>query len=65
MPIYEYKCDDCGKQFSLLQQIGANEKNTKCADCGSRKVHKLISSFSSIAVSSFGSSGASSFSGGG
>ncbi len=46
MPIYEYTCMDCTRVFSLLQKIGTNEKETKCPECGSQNVKKMMSSFS-------------------
>lgn len=46
MPIYEYKCRKCNEAFSVLQKIGATEKDTDCLKCGSKDVKKLLSSFS-------------------
>ncbi|HBB69642.1 MAG TPA: zinc ribbon domain-containing protein, partial [Geobacter sulfurreducens] len=43
MPIYEYRCEDCGGTFSLLQKMGAGERETCCPACGSDRVRKLIS----------------------
>ncbi len=45
MPIYEYICNSCNKEFSLLQKMGSTEKDTICPHCGSRDVRKLISAF--------------------
>jgi putative FmdB family regulatory protein len=47
MPIYEYRCTECGKRFSRLQLVGANAKDTSCPKCESEKVERLISSFAS------------------
>ncbi len=41
MPIYEYKCHECGKVFEKLQSYSASLETT-CEDCNS-KVEKLIS----------------------
>lgn len=42
MPIYEYRCEKCHRQFEILQKI--NEKNLdKCPECGGQ-LTKLISS---------------------
>ncbi len=46
MPIYEYRCENCEKQFEMLQKITA-EPLTECPDCGG-PVHKLVSSTSFI-----------------
>lgn len=44
MPIYEYKCEKCGKVFDVLQKLNSDPVET-CIDCGG-KVEKLISSSS-------------------
>lgn len=41
MPIYEYKCEACGKTHEVLQRI-TEKPLKKCADCGG-KLDKLIS----------------------
>ena len=44
MPIYEYLCSQCGKNFEMLQNISAGPMK-KCIYCGGR-VKKLVSSSS-------------------
>ena len=57
MPIYEYKCEKCGKTYELLRSISAEDKDIICPKCSAKKkAKKLISSLGSIA----GSCGASS-----
>ncbi|HDY70722.1 MAG TPA: zinc ribbon domain-containing protein [Nitrospirae bacterium] len=63
MPLYEYQCLACNKSFSLLQKVGATEKDTTCPHCGSRDLRKLFSTFS--CCSGTPSLGASSGSSGG
>ena len=46
MPIYEYKCTKCGKEFELIQKF-SDKPATKCPDC-SGKVEKLISQSSFV-----------------
>ena len=41
MPIYEYKCQKCGKQFEAFQGISDPELKS-CKFCKG-KVHKLVS----------------------
>lgn len=45
MPIYEYRCSQCGsRQSKLWRSIGAvNETTLTCAKCGSRKLTRLVS----------------------
>ena len=40
MPIYEYHCDECGRESELL--VTSNSK-PDCPDCGSPKMSKLLS----------------------
>ena len=44
MPIYEYKCEECGEVFDVLQKLNS-EPVKACINCGG-KVEKLISSSS-------------------
>ncbi len=49
MPIYEYKCHDCGTKFEVLAY---NEDNqVKCEKCGSANSEKLLSKFASQGIS--------------
>lgn len=57
MPIFEYKCGDCGKVSSVLVKSGSG-KGVKCPQCGSKSMAKQISSFSAVVKES--SSGGSS-----
>jgi putative FmdB family regulatory protein len=43
MPIYTYKCKDCGEIFDFLI-IGKNEK-PKCIKCKSEKLEKQVVAF--------------------
>lgn len=44
MPIYEYHCDGCGKDFEVL--VFNSSEKIQCPDCGSKKVKRLLSGFS-------------------
>ncbi|MCI4626766.1 MAG: zinc ribbon domain-containing protein [Candidatus Magnetoovum sp. WYHC-5] len=52
MPIYEYNCKSCNKNFSLLQPIGVDESTTKCPECDSSDTKRLMSMFSCSTSSS-------------
>ena len=43
MPIYEYQCDGCHRQFQRLMMGKEDEKNIFCPNCGGRSLKKLIS----------------------
>jgi putative FmdB family regulatory protein len=45
MPIYEYRCSDCGKKFQALVGMTAEPDEIKCPACGSTKADKLVSRF--------------------
>jgi putative FmdB family regulatory protein len=45
VPIFEYRCADCRRRFSVLVGVVAGEAETKCPRCGSTTVSKLISRF--------------------
>ena len=42
MPIYEYKCQDCGSIFEHFQKISDKDIDV-CKVCSKGKVKKLIS----------------------
>lgn len=45
MPIYEYRCDECGEKFELLVRSVARQTAPTCPKCGSPQVQKNISLF--------------------
>ena len=45
MPIYEYKCDDCGEAFEVFLSIKAPPVK-KCTHCKSSNIRKLVSNCS-------------------
>jgi putative FmdB family regulatory protein len=42
MPLYEYKCSNCGKHFDVIQKF-SDEPLTKHLECGGGPVERLIS----------------------
>lgn len=51
MPIYEYRCNGCGKTFDKLLAMAERNENQVCPDCGGQGVRKIISSFNSAGQS--------------
>ena len=51
MPIYEYRCQECGEQFEKLVRFSTSTSEIECPKCGGRKVEKLISAFSTSTLS--------------
>ena len=46
MPLYEYRCSECNRKFTLLVGVTATKTKRACPKCGSRKITKLISRIS-------------------
>jgi putative FmdB family regulatory protein len=42
MPIYEYRCDECGAQKEILQRI-SDAPPINCPECGKPALKKLVS----------------------
>jgi putative FmdB family regulatory protein len=47
MPIYEYRCDDCGSTFEVMARITAAPPE-HCESCQGGPIHKLISQTSFV-----------------
>ena len=47
MPLYEYFCEDCQKEFTLLQSASVDKEGTSCEHCGSTQVRYQFSTFAS------------------
>ena len=43
MPIYEYRCQACGKRSSVFVRSMSTAVKAKCERCGSTKMSRLIS----------------------
>ena len=42
MPIYDYKCSDCGHQIEVIQKF-SDEPKTLCIKCGKETLKKMVS----------------------
>jgi putative FmdB family regulatory protein len=42
MPIYDFRCADCGALSEVLVR-GAEARGVQCPDCGSEKMERLVS----------------------
>lgn len=45
MPIYEFKCNQCGNGFEKLVFPSDDERTFECPSCGKKDVSRLLSSF--------------------
>lgn len=53
MPIYEYRCEDCGIQFERLASW-KDAQQVSCSECDSPNVKRLLSIFATLIPSSAG-----------
>jgi len=45
MPIYEYRCNECKREFSELFLSSKEARKVRCKHCNGRNLHRLVSSF--------------------
>jgi putative FmdB family regulatory protein len=49
MPIYEYKCQDCGTKFEKLLRRSAETSDVLCPSCGQKHLTQEFSTFAAHA----------------
>ena len=49
MPIYEYRCEDCGTKFEKLVRRSAEASETECPKCGQMYLKPESSTFAANA----------------
>jgi putative FmdB family regulatory protein len=54
MPIYEYRCNECGEKFDLFVRSMSEQGASVCPKCGSQQVQKDISLFGVGSTSGIG-----------
>jgi putative FmdB family regulatory protein len=57
MPMYEYRCRKCGKSFEMLRRMQDADRDSKCPECRSEEVERLLSTFAGGGCKSSGSGG--------
>lgn len=45
MPIFTFRCKDCGEEFEFLTIPGAKNQEPECTKCGSKNLEKMFSAF--------------------
>ena len=43
MPIYEYRCKQCGEVSEILTDVGSHNDNLECKNCGNPDLEKIMS----------------------
>jgi len=51
MPIYEYRCKQCGEKFEAFRGINDKDDEVICPKCGVKKPHRTFASFFSFGSS--------------
>lgn len=45
MPMYEYRCDECGERFEMLRRMSDSDRDLICPKCQSARVERQLSTF--------------------
>jgi len=49
MPIYDYRCLDCKKKFTLNLSVAEHDRSgKKCPKCGSKKIEQQMAAFFAV-----------------
>jgi putative FmdB family regulatory protein len=49
MPIFEYRCSDCGTRFEKLIRRAADSDALECPSCGQKHLNQELSTFAAHA----------------
>ncbi|MHB8621201.1 MAG: FmdB family zinc ribbon protein [Chloroflexota bacterium] len=64
MPLYEYRCTQCGQVFDKLVSMSTSSSQVTCPACGQNQAERLVSRIAGMA-GGCGDGGAPAASGGG
>lgn len=59
MPIYEYRCPDCGRTYEQLRKMSDADRDLECPYCASPKPERQLSTFACGGNSGSASAGCS------
>ena len=45
MPIYEFRCEECGHVLEALRRMGEGPEGLSCPQCGSERLSQEFSAF--------------------
>lgn len=48
MPVYDYVCNDCHKEFEKVLTLNEHEKPVTCPHCGSKHVEQEAKAFFAV-----------------
>lgn len=53
VPIYPFKCNECGKEFSVVCKMNEKEAYSICPDCESKNITQQVSDLNFTLVGKF------------
>lgn len=62
MPMYEYRCTECGERYEQLRRMSEADTGLECPKCGSERVDREISACAIGGGCGTGSGGGAGFS---
>lgn len=54
MPLYEYRCENCGEEFEKLVRVSEADLTQPCPNCGASRTYKKITAAASFGYASGG-----------
>jgi putative FmdB family regulatory protein len=57
MPMYEYRCRECGERFEEIRSVSDSDQGVLCPRCAGGAVEKLFSTFATSGPASTSGSG--------
>ncbi len=58
MPLYEYRCQNCGHKFELLRGFSQADEPATCPACGQSNGQRLLSLFACLSKDASGTTSA-------
>jgi putative FmdB family regulatory protein len=52
MPIYEYKCEQCGGSYEQMRRMTDADRDLECPSCKSTAIKRQLSAFATTTASS-------------
>ena len=52
MPIYEYKCEQCGSRYEQIRRMTEADRDLECPECKSTSIKRQLSEFATTTSSS-------------
>ncbi len=48
MPLYEYRCENCGRKFELRRSISDRDAGLVCPECASVEISRVLPQFAAF-----------------